>query len=365
MPVSLHDAKSIEGLVCPMKEYYGALASRGISSLIHNIHADFYLLECNGHFLPLLACQGNYSDAYVASSYTHYISYAKIEALPLIKNRFVAVCIKASIHLLGKLFYFGKLNQTLFLNHGFFSTDLHPELSPHEMEEIVSFLKERFPFHALVLRSLTAMTNAPLMRHLQKSAFHFIPSRYVWIMNGRKAHLFKTRILKSDLKLLRENPVETETEDAAALLALYESLYFGHNATLNPQYSEPFIHLLLKNNLLHFKLVKLDGVIKGMAGYWQQNGVMMCPFFGYDKTHPQSNTIYRLLNTAMMLEAKERGLIFNLSAGASFYKSVRRAKGSLEYIAVHARHLPLRQKLVWRLLYLFINTFAPKYMKKY
>jgi hypothetical protein len=91
----------------------------------------------------------------------------------------------------------------------------------------------------------------------------------------------------------------------------------------------------------------------------------MCPIFGYLKDSPDSNTIYRILNTALLIEAQQERLLFNQSAGASFFKSIRRAEGCLEYMAVYTRHLPYSQRLVWSTLQLFMNSIGSKYMKKY
>jgi hypothetical protein len=91
----------------------------------------------------------------------------------------------------------------------------------------------------------------------------------------------------------------------------------------------------------------------------------MCPVFGYDKNTSESNEIYRLLNTALILESKKRGCLFNQSAGAAFFKSTRRAQGSLEYLAVYTKHLPKKQKAFWKTLMFIMNKLGPKFMKNY
>ena len=92
---------------------------------------------------------------------------------------------------------------------------------------------------------------------------------------------------------------------------------------------------------------------------------MYCPFFGYDKNEPDHTVIYRLLNTALLLAAKEKQLIFHQSAGASFYKKIRRAEGCLESMAIYTEHLPQKQRLSWKILKFFINGIAPRFMEKY
>jgi len=132
-----------------------------------------------------------------------------------------------------------------------------------------------------------------------------------------------------------------------------------------PQFKKQYFELMLEKKLLQFIILKSNGAIIGVAGYYVRNATMYCPILGYDKEHPEHTKIYRVLSTALILEAQKRGLLFHQSAGASFYKQIRRAESCLESTAVYSHHLPLKQRISWAMLSFFINTFAPKFMKKY
>jgi len=106
-------------------------------------------------------------------------------------------------------------------------------------------------------------------------------------------------------------------------------------------------------------------VIEGVVGFYIKDSVMMCPLFGYDKSLDNSNQIYRLLSTCLLLEAKENKCLFHQSAGGSFYKKIRRAVSFTESMAIYTKHLPLQQKFPWFTLRTFINNFAIPYMQKY
>lgn len=101
-----------------------------------------------------------------------------------------------------------------------------------------------------------------------------------------------------------------------------------------------------------------------MAGFFERGGVMYCPIFGYDKDDPEHTIIYRLLSTTLLLEARDKGWIFHQSAGASFYKKIRRAEGYMEYMAVYTRHLSYKQRASWSLLGSLINLASP-FIKNY
>lgn len=102
-----------------------------------------------------------------------------------------------------------------------------------------------------------------------------------------------------------------------------------------------------------------------MIGYLYRHGILFSPFFGYDLTKPTDTGLYRLLSTALMLEAKERKAIFHQSSGASFYKKVRRAEGYLEYTAVYHKHLSYRRRAPWLILRSITNSIGISFMQKY
>ena len=112
-------------------------------------------------------------------------------------------------------------------------------------------------------------------------------------------------------------------------------------------------------------VLKKEGRIDGVVGYTCRNGMMTCSLFGYDKTLSPKTALYRLLSTLLMTKARELDVIFHQSAGASTYKSIRKAKNCIEYLAVYHQHLPIRRKVPWWLLKGLCNTLGIYFMKKY
>lgn len=377
-PAQLYDSQTIERLDWPAteqaqyaKKYLDPLIKKGIKPHIANVDAQMYALKIGSFVFPVIVAEEGSKNSYIFSPYEHYISYGK-ESIGLIDNRFVASFADSFLNLLGKVVRYGKIDSVIYVNHWLFSTDLYPiGFTDEHIAAIVLLLKEKFPRHAIIFRSTNELTTPDVQKMLRNNGFQLVASRHIHATDAKNEEIFKTRIIKSDLKLWRESPFQVLDEsqissnDCLELLKLYNKLYIEQHSTRNPQYTLPFIQHLFDQKLLHFKILKLGDAYKGVAGYYLCDGIMMCPFFGYDKQDPQQSAIYRMLSTALLLEAKEREAIFHQSAGASFYKSVRRAKGSLEFMAVYNRHLPLKQKLSWSLLKTFINTLAPRYMKNY
>ena len=122
---------------------------------------------------------------------------------------------------------------------------------------------------------------------------------------------------------------------------------------------------MLKKGLMHFKALRKEGRVDGIAGYVQRHGMMLCPFFGYDRTVPKEVGLYRLLSTVIMLEAQQSQLFFHQSSGASMFKQIRKASNCFEYTAVYHKHLSFRRKIPWVFLKGIYNTLGISYMKRY
>lgn len=352
--------------------YYRALIENGVSHYIDNISGEIALLKLNDQFIPLLITSNNYHDSYVCSPYGHYVALA-IESAQTIKNRWIKHLAYFGLQNLGKIIKAGSINSTIYINHSLFSTDLHSQnLSKDLLDKAIFFLCTVFPKHTLIVRSLNSHLNASLKKDLKTSGCKFIATRHIYLTEIKKPELFKTRIIKSDLKLWKESGYEvidqkdfTKEEDIR-VLDLYTKLVIESHSAFNPKLNQNFLQLAKKYSMLQMKALKKDGVIEGVAGYVITNDkTLLCSFFGYDKNAQNKTQIYRLLSTLLFLEASEKASVFHQSAGASFYKKVRRAKGFQEYQALYIKHLSLKQKLIWHLLRAIINGFAVPFMKRY
>jgi len=376
--IQLFDRQTIDTLEWPntaegekARKFLEPLVKNGISYYIDNIGADIFVLKIDQFVFPIIAAQKNYQDSFICSTYGQYISYAK-ESLQLIGNRFLERCARGFLTALGMLLRLGSLNSVVYVNHWLFSTDLYPEgITPQQIEEITALLVQRFPGHAIVFRSLNSLTSAALMEQLKSEDFQLIASRQVFITNPKNPSIYKTPSHKRDLKLYKNNHFQVldgdqlSSEECPEFLKLYQSLCLDHHSYLNPQFNSRFIQLVFEQRLLDFKAVKHERAIKGMAGYYICEGVMMSILFGYAKEDPEHMEIYRILNTSLLLEAQKRQLMFHQCSGASFYKSTRGAERCMDFMAVYTQHLSFKQKLSWSTLRGFINAAAPRYMKKY
>ena len=374
----LYDCENIDQLPWPntpegeyAKKYLIPFVKKGTRHFIDNINARVYAIHVDDLVLPIVEACGNFEDCYTCSTFGYYISYA-LQSMHIIENPILRSLASSLLKGFGKFAKNGKINSVIYVNNWLFSTDLYPaDFNAEKIEKIIHHLKVKFPTHAISFRSLNPLTTPHLKNEIEKLKFQEIATRQVYITDARNESIFQTRILKSDLKLMRESGYEVLEEsqltidDRKKLLTLYRTLYLEQHSTLNPQFNENYMQLAMEHGLLHMRAIRKNGSIDGVVGFYERNGIMMCPFLGYDKNHPQNSLIYRLLSTILLLEAKNRGLIFNQSAGASFYKKTRRAQGCIETMAVYTNHLPFSRRLPWFLLKNLINTIGIPAMKKY
>jgi hypothetical protein len=376
--ICLYTAEDIDQLDWPetaeglyAKKYFTPLIKNGIQNYVENINASLCILQIKDRVLPLLIVDNEYENSYVCSPYGHYVLLG-LESLHLFNNRIIRKSAEASLKGIGRILKQGSINNIIYINHWLFSTDLHAKkIDPDEIKQIVNFLKEKFPKHAIAFRSINGKNNPELKEHLKKNHFSLLFSRHVYLTETSDESIFKTRILKSDLKLFRESDFqilenhELTSQDFARILELYHLLSIEQHSALNPRLNLCFISFLIEENILQVKALKKNGIIEGAVGYVEKDQILFCPFIAYDKKHPDKTKLYRLLSTIPLIEAKKKGFLFHQSAGASFYKTLRRAIGYQEYLAVYTRHLSYKQKIAWGLLQGIMNIAAGSLMKKY
>lgn len=339
---------------------------------IDNARTDLYILRVDDLVLPLTVNETEYDNTYVCSPYTHYYSYAE-EELYLIDQTWLRNTFSTLLKGLSWVYKRSQINRVVHVNNWLVSTNLYPAISEEQLELILALLRERFPNHAYIFRSLHRRKHAVLLKSFAEQGAKSVGSRQIYVMDPASDSLrAKARKqLRRDLRLAEQqgyqwiDASQLESKDIPRIAYLYRELYIQKYSPCNPQFNERFIQLALEKKLLHFHVLRKDGRIDGVLGYFSRNGQMTTPLLGYDLNQPLTTGLYRMLVAQLFVFAREQGLFLNRSSGAAAFKRYRGAQAEIEYSCVVDRHLPWRRRVIWTVLEKVIRKVGIPLLQKY
>ncbi len=351
------------------------LVQEGTQAYIRNAANEMQVLALQDQLLPLIISNPQArANTYLASTVSQYFDLAleEIEMEMKGKGSFIATISTPILRLTQRLFRFLGFDRTVFINNWLLSTNLYPDMDLSQIPHIRDTLSQAFPQHALVFRSVNEVLDQGLYESLKTAGFRELISRPVLVMDPALRKYKKKRMYKMDQKLWQKNEkyhwekVETLLpEELIRVRDLYNSLYIEKYSSLNPQYTEHFVDLLLQSKLMEFEVLKHDDKIQGVQALFKRRGLLTTPFIGYDQSLPLEEGVYRFLNLRLMEVAIEQGLVLNMSSGAAQFKRLRGGKTSIEYNMVYDRHLNPTARTPWGLYHAASHYVAIPTIKKY
>lgn len=376
--VSLFDRDTREQIPWPAtkdgeyaKNYLLPLLQHRSDHYIHNVHTKLYVLLVDDLVLPVTVNECEFENSYVCSLYTHYISYAQQELSKLrqpLLETFLAYTLKGVGYFLKK----ARINQVVLINNWMLSTNLYPQLNHDQLKAIIQFLKRKFPQHVLIFRSINTLLCKSISDHLHQLGCTFVPSRQIYVLypNG-KGQTSKARwLVKRDYRLLAKHgyeivePDQLTDDDVPRILELYRALYLEKYSYYNPQFTEAFIQQALQSRILSIYALRKNGRIDAVLGFYERDGVMTAPLFGYDTSLPLNLGLYRMLSAVLLRIAAQNKCILHESSGAAQFKRNRGAIADIEYNAVINEHVSFSRRMTWSLLSSLLNRVGVPIMKK-
>ncbi|HEY9596506.1 MAG TPA: GNAT family N-acetyltransferase, partial [Cyanophyceae cyanobacterium] len=251
--VSLYDTTTIEALPWPnsevatlAKNYWVPLMKAGSSQFIDNVNSQLLALTIDNLVLPITVNHRELENSYVCSPYSHYITYSK-EELYTLKNPPLENLLKLLLNFMGVVLDLGAINQVVIVNNWLLSTNLYPDLSKNQIAAITSYLKERFPTHTIIFRSINTFINDDLFNAFQPNGYQMIGSRQIYLFNPKNQSSMRTKMrwrLKQDFNLIDQEGYEfidynqISLAEVPRLVALYNALYLEKYSYNNPQFNE-------------------------------------------------------------------------------------------------------------------------------
>jgi hypothetical protein len=374
--VQFYDSHAIEGAQWPAdqdggqaRKFLVPFIKNGPRMYIENVQTELIALHIDEHILPVSVSENQTENCYVCSPVSFYGGFSK-EKVSNMQNRVLKSCLSPLVSSFHKGLQRGNLDKIAYVNNWLLSTNIHPNLTDRQLVSIRNALIEKYPDHTIGFRSINRIDSDQCYRALEKAGFHLVATRPVYFVDTREKDHFKSRMFKSDHKILKNTDYEildnhhVQDCDISRIIEIYRMLYVDKYSSLNPKLTDRFIELVIRDNILDLKILKKDNRVDGVLGYFCRNNVITSPLFGYDTTLPKDLGLYRMISTLMSLEARERGVLLNMSAGAGKYKTLRRAKPCVEYNAFYTKHLSFKRRLPWMILGGMMNKVGSPIMFK-
>lgn len=343
---------------------------------IANVSTHMALLETETQQLVVSINHGNEraENCYVVSPLTAYSGYAIVE-LKRMRRLWLTWPLQALAIAVKTLLSWGQIDKVVWINNWLLSTNLYAsELNLAELTHITSFMKQSFADHTLGFRSINDFNNPGLRNALYGLGYLSIPSRQVYIFDGRNgphSSYLRRHNCRLDLNLLRRSQYKVvsgellNSADFQRIEYLYNLLYLQKYSQLNPQYSAHWIERGQREGWLELHVLRgPDKRIDGVVGWFSNSGILSAPIVGYDTKLPQKTGLYRQLTALCLQEAALRREVLNFSAGASGFKRLRGGQPKIEYSLVYVAHLSWPRRYAWMLLSRFLHTLAVPLMKR-
>ena len=321
------------------------------------------LLRHGAARLPVTIDDGAHGHSYVSSPHSAYVLYARDE-IALMGLGSVRYAAEGVLGLLAGLLRLARLNRAVHLDNWLLSTNLHGDWRGEGLPAMRALLAERFPDHFIIIRSIDAWSGPALLDAVRADGWTLLPARQVWVTDDLQRDWRVRSHTKADARMLRrsglvcERPAIIAPGDAARIAALYHQLYVGRYSAINPRFTPAFIVQSAASGLLAYNLLRdPDGTIMAFAALRSAGGIGTVPLMGYDTARPQAEGLYRVASYCAAELAREQGLRFHGSAGASQFKRNRGAHGVIEYMAVDGRHLSAPRRAGLALLAAGLNRF--------
>ena len=360
----------------PAARYVRSWASNG-RALIGNVETRLLLLDTGAHQFPVSVNDGERpgGNCYVVSPLAAYGAYAQEEVNRMKMRRFrlpLSWLVGAATSLLRSI----QADRVVFINNWLLSTNLYPAAwKGDDLPEITQLMLTTYPQHAFAFRSLNSHCNGPLIARLKRLGYVSVPSRQVYVFDGRagvRSDFLSHHNSQMDARLLSRSRYrllhgcDLKDEDFERLEQLYNLLYLEKYCHLNPHYKAEWLRRGHREGWLQLQVLQSpEGRIDGVVGWFATDSTLSAPIVGYDTGLPMKLGLYRQLTQLCFQETAARRILLNFSSGAAQFKRMRGGQPRIEVSMIYVKHLPLSRRIVWGLLSILTRAVGVPVMKTF
>jgi hypothetical protein len=348
-----------------------AMGAADPGAFVTNLETRFASVVTSAGVLPVTRNDGRRQTCYVCCPSAAYLDYALSELRLFAGSPWLKRLLAGLVHAGRPLLRSSGLDRQVQINNWLFATNPLPAISGAELAALTEALVAAHPDCAIVLRSLNAASDGETIGRLREMGYAFFPARQVYLFDCRATPPVRHRDEIRDGALLarddyiRVGPEGFSPNDHLRMAELYRRLYLDKYTRLNPQYGARFMTEAQRGGLVEFHGLRRDGQLEGIIGFFDVGEVMTAPIVGYDTSLPQETGLYRRLMALAMERARDRRMLFNMSAGAAGFKRNRGAVPTIEYTAAYVRHLPLPRRLAAGLVRLVLEKIGAALVSRF
>ncbi len=342
-------------------------------ALIGNLDTLVTTAQVGSQLLPVTVNDRRLSPTcYLCCPSVAYVDYAREELRNLVESPVTKRVLGGLLGLATPLMRATGFDHQVQPNNWLMATNIGCALDIAEIDEVTQELLGSHPGMALVWRSLNDVSDARVLSFFRACGYGLYPARQVYLFDCRKEAVRVHRDEKRDALLLAQPDFsvvehrDITVADFPRIAVLYAQLYLQKYTHLNPQYSALWLQQMHEAGILHFYgLRNRDGQLDGIVGFFDRGDVMSAPVVGYDTTIAADTGLYRRLMAIGLQRARERRLLFNMSAGAAAFKRNRGGVAAIEYSAIYNRHLSLKSRVAAAIVRVILQKVGIPIMRSY
>jgi hypothetical protein len=314
--------------------------------MLSNLDTRVSLRQIDRHLLPVTVNSGLKPTCYLCCPSVAYIDYARDELRHFSGYPLLSALLDGLLKLGYPLVRAAGLDRQVQVNNWLLATNPIPDVTADALRAATQAIVQEHPGHAVVWRSLNDFSDRGAMRIFREAGYRMYPARQIYIFDCRTTEPRIGRDEKRDQAMLDEGsfaivtPGEFRDDDFIRAQTLYQQLYLEKYTSLNPQYTAAFMKAAQAAGILEFLGLRAsDGRLAGVIVFFDCGRTMTTPIVGYDASIPQATGVYRMLMALAVKRARDRKMLFNMSAGAASFKRNRGGIAALEYSAIYNAHL--------------------------
>lgn len=310
-------------------------------------------------------------NSYVVSPISTYKDYALYETM-IVKFKPLRFLLQLLIKIATIPLGFANIDRIVTVNNWLLSTNIYEDISRGNIKTLKDKLLKNYPTHPIMFRSVNGFSNKKLYGYLHEEQFISIPTRQIYIFDGRnglESEFLTHNNTKKTLKLLKTTSFKIERaknlsdSDWLRVEDLYNQLYLKKYNELNPHFSSTWLKFAHDHNMIKFNLVYDKEKIIAVSGVYTIANIMTTPIVGYDFSYPKEASLNRILMAIELTHCYENKLIYNASSGASHFKRLRGGEAFIEFSMVLISHLRWYKKSAWHLLAIITKFIGVPVMK--